>query len=241
MKGKLITTGIDGIFVNSKTYSDAHKEWFNFYAKLLKMPELRKYANLPQDQYWPGVKKAMAALYGREFEKDDELHTYTARHTYQQLVLQCAAKLHRQKTLVKAVHKECIDLFRFLKMRGHNFWLVTTSPEGIVSRLLELAGCSDLFSRIESCSITEKPSSEYVIGRMLGQLRERKSRLPAVHIGAGLGAVKAYNKQKIPVVLTMWEANSANYKEIEQAELLAPATAKDPEELRSALEVLLKI
>jgi phosphoglycolate phosphatase-like HAD superfamily hydrolase len=241
MRGKLITTGIDGIFMNSRAYSDAHKEWFNFYAKLLKMPELKKYANLPQDQYWPGVKKAMVALYGKEFENDDELHTYTARHTYQQLVLMCAAKLHRQKTLVKAVHRECIDLYRLLKMQGNDLWLVTTSPETIVSRLLELAGCSNLFSRVEACPITEKPSSDYVISRMTGQLRERKSRLPAVHIGAGLSAVKACNRQKIPAVLTMWETNAANYKELEQAEILAPAIAKNPAELRSALEVLLKI
>jgi len=236
MEGKLITTGIDGIIVNSKAFSNAHTEWFNFWAEKLNMPELKSYVNKPQKEYWEGVQKAMKAYFGH-FAKYEEAINTMARLEYQMMVLRCADQLLDNGKLILPAHQACINLLKAMKRKGHELCLVTSSPPSAVKPLLKEIDCYDLYDYIYTSKLDEKPSTKTVYERMLKDASRKK---PAIHIAAGLSGIEAALKFKVTTILGMWDCGNAGYKGIKRADELAAFNAKSAIELKSQLEVLME-
>jgi phosphoglycolate phosphatase-like HAD superfamily hydrolase len=238
MEGKLITTGIDGIIVNSDVFSNAHQEWFDLWAKRLNMPELREYAGKSQKEYWEGVKKAMEAYFG-QFSKYEGTVNTMARLEYQMMALHCADELLKKDELVLQDHESCALIFKTLKARGrHEFCLVTSSPTEVIRPLLEMINCHDLYDYIYTSRLDEKPSTKKVYERMLKDTTRKK---PAVHIAAGLSGIETGLKFKVPTILTLWDNGDSRYKEVEDAKERAMFSTRSTFELRSQLDVLLNL
>lgn len=215
-----IAVDFSGTLITEKPSEQAHYEWFEVMANLLKDKSILAYAK--EKDYFPHVYKIMERFTGLDSKKEEDkkLMKKFARNLFQMSYFAAANKIKDW-----LLFQDYANYLRELKQK-YRLVLVTTSPEDTISPILHLVKCEDIFDEIIKSPLTEEPNKE----KLLKQLLERQDNLK-VYLGNSLEDGQACRKLRIPFILAMWD--NADYSE---AKRLADFTAGSVEELREIIK-----
>ncbi len=215
-----IAVDFSGTLITEEPSDLAHSEWFEVMVALLKDKSILAYAK--EKDYFPYVYKIMERFTGLDAKKEEDkkLMKKFARNLFQMSYFAAANKIK-----ARLLFQDYANYLRELKQK-YQLVLVTTSPEDIVSPILHLVKCDDIFDEIVKSPLTEEPNKEKLLKLLLD-----KHEGVSLYLGNSLEDAQACRKLKIPFILAMWD--KSDYTE---AKKLADFTAGSVEELREIIK-----
>ncbi len=220
MAKPVIAVDFSGTLITEEPSELAHYEWFEIMAKILNDKSILAYAK--EKEYFPHVYKIMERFTGLNAKKEEDkiLMKKFARNLFQLSYFAAANKI-KDRLLFQ-------NYANYLKELKHKYKiiLVTTSPEDIVSPILHMIKCDDIFDGIIKSPLTEEPNKE----KLLRQLLDEPDRV-ILYLGNSLEDAHACKKLKIPFILAVWDkADNSEVKKI------ADFTAGSVEELKDIIK-----
>lgn len=185
----IIAVDLNGALMRSRPFDEAHKLWFDYYAKELRNPSIAEYGKLQDKEAWlPKVDEVMKRALG---EKSDEAtRMQTARNFFAGFVIEAARR--------EDVFQDFLTYLNGVKGK-YSLALITTMHSEAAVQILDRLECRGPFQFVHGTQANKAPHKREVLEEFIKHRGK-----PEWYIGRGDREIITCRQMGIKTISVNW-------------------------------------